>query len=376
MRLYARLLVCAVAVCLFPSCQNTPIQNAPVTGTSIQQEMATLAFLAYIGDSIKDPVASEVEKRLAGCMTQALADEAPGWELAWGPAVYRFPVAELYDNMMYVVRQKGSPESPGNLAIVVRGTNPPAILDWLVEDFDVVDQVPWPGAPSEFSQAKTSKGASEGLHILRDKLKWKGQSLTEFLEGEVGQSSGVRVYVTGHSLGGALAPTLALWLEENRAEWDPQDKAELAVHPLAGPTAGNADFAAYYDRELGGQTHRIWNPYDIMPLAWNPETMEKVAGLYEPDFKPGDLDHAAIDGLRDLVKDKGYAQIDPTAKALPGAIQTANTCNPKKPMDWSSEVWWQHHWGYQCALGILVSYPSYKECPSSLNCSEVVCPKS
>jgi hypothetical protein len=33
-------------------------------------------------------------------------------------------------------------------------------------------------------------------------------------------------------------------------------------------------------------------------------------------------------------------------------------------MDWAAEAGWQHHWGYQCVLGIFVNPSADPNCPS------------
>jgi hypothetical protein len=334
------------------------------------KEMARLAFLAYVGDNLKGSD-SKVEKEIAPCMTSALAAQAPAWELVWGPAVYHFESNGLDDNMMYVVREKADPST---LAVVVRGTNPDALIDWLVEDFDIVDQVSWPGLPS--SQAKISKGTSEGLHILQGMTAQvhgstpsERQDLTQFLASQVANPPQLRnLYIAGHSLGGALSPAVALWLTESRNLWDHAQQVQIHVYPLAGPTPGNADFAAYYDRSLGASTHRMWNPFDVVPRAWNHQSMGTLEDIYEPFTRAAPLERGLIDSLRWLAKDKGYIQIDASQESLSGFVQTHNwtregqSCKTR-PMDWLSEVGWQHHWGYQCALGILIN-PSLPGCDS------------
>lgn len=373
MRFQARLSACALAFCLLPGCQHTKPVTAPQI-KDVNREMATLAFVSYLGDEL---TGSGVEAQLKKCLDTALAKKADirQWELAWGPAVYRFPVIAKYeDNMMFVARHKGN---PAHLAIVVRGTNFSALLNWLVEDFDVDDQVAWivPKGKSAQGQPKISKGTSEGLHILQNKLtatsdtSSQQQSLLQFLTAQAKTyPSGLQIDVTGHSLGGALSPALALWLSENLGS-----QAKIAVYPLAGPTAGNEDFATYYDSVLGTSTHRMWNPYDVVPLAWNYESMGRMADLYEPVRRANPGERILIDGLRSLVKDKGYAQIDPTQEALPGAV--SDDPNGER-VDWLREVAWQHHCGYQCALGINVETEA-PGCPSSTAkyiCQQKECP--
>jgi hypothetical protein len=319
--------------------------------------MARLAFLAYIGDALTGHY-TKVETELAGCVGSALEKYASNWTLAWGPVVYHFPITELDDNMMYAVREKAN---PSNLVIVVRGTNPPSLVDWLTEDFDVVDQVSWPAGSG---QPKISKAISEGLHRLQEMAPAKDPraSLVQFLTTEAAAAfPGLRVNVTGHSLGGALAPTLALWLHDTQSTWDPQGKAHLEVYPLAGPTAGNADFAAYYDSVFGEATYRMWNPFDLVPLAWNHESMGKMADLYAPFTRANPVERGLIDGLRSLTRDKGYTQIDLTQPSLSGAVYPGKH---DKGADWVDEAAWQHHCGYECALGIRIDPAVFPECPS------------
>ncbi len=146
MRLHSRCLACGMVAGLLLGCHpaRPPVTAPDVAPRTLRQDMAALAFLSYLGDTLKGSD-EKVETELAQCMPVAL-EQTPGWELAWGPAVYHFSLGRFDDNMMYAVRRT---TPPGRLAVVVRGTDPPAILDWLVEDFDVVDQVAWPtGHPS------------------------------------------------------------------------------------------------------------------------------------------------------------------------------------------------------------------------------------
>jgi hypothetical protein len=371
MRPYARLSACCIAFGLLLGCRQNvpPPATAPHPPTDVQREMATLAFISYLGDALTGP---DVEAQLEKCLSTAFEKQADirRWKLAWGPAVYRFPIGKYDDNMMFVARNT---QNPAHLVVVVRGTNFSALLNWLVEDFDVDDQVAWilPEGKSVPGQPKISKGTSEGLHILQSKLtatsdtSTQPQTLLQFLQAQAqSHPSGLQIDVTGHSLGGALSPTLALWLSENLG-----NSAKISVYPLAGPTPGNSDFATYYDSVLGSSTHRLWNPFDVVPQAWNYESMGKMADLYEPLIRANPAERGLIDGLRSLVQDKDYAQIDPTHPPLSGAVST----DPfGKKADWLGEAGWQHHCGYQCALGISVMTDA-PGCPSST--AKYICPQ-
>lgn len=360
-----RVLSLPVAVVVLLSCQRPPVASTPPASSpppaapaaagllEDQRQMATLSFLSYIGGRLEGND-DAVEKPLAACLAYAIENDptVAGWSLAWGPAAYKFSIAELDDNMMYVVR---SDEDPAHLAIVVRGTNPTALLDWLVEDLDVVDQVAWEtGSPP--AGAKISKSISEGLHILQT-LSAAGPNgdettLTGFLGEQSAAHPALRIDVTGHSLGGALSPALALWLADTEARWNRgTTSADFAVYPLAGPTLGNADFAGYYDSRLGSATHRMQNPCDVVPRFWNVETIATVADLYGSTAPASDAERLLVAGLRDLVADKGYAQIRPNQAPLAGVVDGELT-------EFSKQAGWQHDCGYQCALGIEVILPS------------------
>lgn len=312
------------------------------------REMAALAFLAYLGEKVEGSD-DEVERQLVPCMEGELARQPltrDKWSLAWGPAVFKFALAELDDNMMYVVRETAN---PGHLAIAVRGTNSTAILDWLVEDFEVFRQVSWPygEAPAD---AKIAHGTYESLQILQNMVPVSGpsagQTLSQFLTAEAQAHGALLIDVTGHSLGGALSPTLALWLADTQPQWDPAGTARLRVFPLAGPTAGNAAFAAYSDARIGAAVDRLHNPLDVVPLAWNHQTMSTTPDLYEPLTRASLLERGALDVVLELTKSKGYTQIVPDAPPLQSAL---NDGDPS----FLGQVGWQHTCGYHCAIGLV-----------------------
>ena len=156
-----------------------------------------------------------------------------------------------------------------------------------------------------------------------------GRSLQEFLAAFVSDADGpVEIVVTGHSKGGALATTLALWLADTQGaegiadadRWDPTRKATVHAFSYAGPTAGNAAFARHSDHVIGARCHRVVNRLDVVPRAWDVETLSDVPALFEaPVHRPavverliGDL----IEGVRALE----YRQIGHHVTELPGVL--------------------------------------------------------
>jgi hypothetical protein len=124
-----------------------------------------------------------------------------------------------------------------------------------------------------------------------------GVTLIAFFSAAVAAADGapVRITVTGHSKGGALASTLALWLADTQGDsasepavaWDPQRRAIIRCVAFAGPTAGNAAFAAHSDHVIGDDCRRVVNPLDVAPCAWDVATLRTIPTLYRDALPTG-----------------------------------------------------------------------------------------
>jgi hypothetical protein len=111
-----------------------------------------------------------------------------------------------------------------------------------------------------------------------------GHDLVTFLKGVVESEGRVEIVVTGHSKGGALAPALALWLEEKReTDWDPSQRASIHCVAFAGPSPGNNAFAERFNTKLGDRFDRVVNEQDIVPHAWETGTLGRINSLYDPE---------------------------------------------------------------------------------------------
>ncbi len=105
-----------------------------------------------------------------------------------------------------------------------------------------------------------------------------GTSIEQFLAG----AQPAEVIVTGHSKGGALASTLALWLHESRQTWARAGGTDVHCWSFAGPTAGNGAFVSRSNGAIGPRCRRIVNALDVVPHAWTLDDLLAIERLYDP----------------------------------------------------------------------------------------------
>lgn len=320
-----------------------------------QQTVFTLSLLSNLGHCFSGTV-EEIEAKLTPLLKQRLSDLQPKigtWELVWGPAVHLLPTSTRPDNVMYVARESGGSQ----LVVSIAGTNPYSVLDFIVEDFLVRTQLPWfSGVPFSFERV-TSLATFIGFSVLQS-LKpgasqpGAGTLVRDFLATQV--SAPITVNVAGHSLGGALSPALALWLNDTRVVWDPAERATLAVLPSAGPTAGNFNFASYSDAHIGAQVTRIHNALDIVPHAWKTSDLEQIPDLYAPDIEPDDTVKLLVKMAIDAAKKGGYTQINVGAPALPGSSVNKGIIKPGDSpfFNFLRQVGYQHVDAYYELMGV------------------------
>ena len=172
------------------------------------------------------------------------------------------------------------------------------------------------------------------LALLEDEARLRaslgvGSDLVTFLAGAVEHSADpVEIVVTGHSKGGALASTLALWLAETQGptastaeRWDPQRRATVHCWSFAAPTAGDESFVARSNAIIGPRCHRIANQLDVVPHAWALAELARIPELYDPTVVP------ALPAIETLVvtitavtQKLGYTHVGNLVTELPGKV--------------------------------------------------------
>lgn len=262
------------------------------------QLMLAFAFVVNLssGRTTPSPITQDTEASI-----DCALDLTPlaGWTLAWGPAIALGPASvpcsestaagveaqQTPENTLAVFELSGGSE----YVVAVAATNPLSIPDLKLEDLEIEPQ-PWRDT-AEVQHGYVTTGTIDGLDVLVN-LEDGNQTLEEYLQTITG-SPGVTVYVTGHSLGGALAPVLGLWLRERQGEsggWDPQSNAQVMVYSFAGVTPGDAVFADYLDSELPGDALTVIdNTNDVVPRAWKVDTLQAIQTLYPVGMRPDTL---------------------------------------------------------------------------------------
>jgi lipase (class 3) len=253
------------------------------------------------------------------------------WALVWGPAATEVDAG----NLMFVTYNA----STSQYAVAVRGTYPNfglALLVDLYEDLDVSHPDPWsyPTVPDALVAGGTTDGLSDLLSLASN-----GVTFRAFVDSQIALS-GAHVFVTGHSLGGALTTVLAPWLVYQLS----QSKASNAVTPYtyAAPTAGNSIFANFYTR-LFTNSYRYYNEIDMVPKAWaNLLDMKSLYSSPGPacpfEFK------SAIDLVSDWLKsiDISYTQPNGAGEPLSGVASSTE--------EYFTEVLDQHDHNYYLEL--------------------------
>jgi len=151
-------------------------------------------------------------------------------------------------------------------AVCCRGTQFNSLVD-LGEDLGV-------GTLAQFTPNNTpllvSKGSMKALAEATSAPGLDGDTLLEALTqllADAPTSPQPTVYVTGHSLGGAMATMLAVYLFAQT--WT--NAPAFAVYTFAAPSAGLQSFASYFDTHLNSapnQAFRVYNAWDAVPYAW------------------------------------------------------------------------------------------------------------
>lgn len=252
-----------------------------------------------------DNVASQKIKDLWDC----------NWQVVWGPALnYSLGVVKEEkktkikyhaNNSMFVAKATNKPI----YIVAIAGTNSLSLFEMFSEDIAVKKVKAWNSNKPE--QGHISEGSMTGLDKVLGKFKYgASETLMEFFATEVQQhgKDNMEIITCGHSLGGALSPLVALKIKET------YPAIPVSTYPTAGPTSGDTAFAKYLEDTLGaGNYISVINTNDIVPMAWEQETLKEIPFVYDnkqfqfiksPQFiRKFITDHANVTGFARIAKE-------------------------------------------------------------------------
>lgn len=214
--------------------------------------MMTLSALCYVEEGNTN--ALEIRDSLIRQLSDSNYATGNNWKLAWGPGL-----SVTGGNLLYVAVD--STADSVYYAICARGT----IFNFadIEEDLEVWYMVPWPYTASSDSIAF---GSLKGLDTLLNSTDpVSNQTLQAFLNGIQGDK--LKMFITGHSLGGAMATLLTSWF----VDMGFTSRFKLESYTFAAPTVGNASFVNSFHNKMlnaGAQNHRCVNNKDVVPFAW------------------------------------------------------------------------------------------------------------
>ncbi|GAB4022199.1 lipase family protein [Spirosoma koreense] len=307
-----------------------PLLGQEQSPTDTHKRIALLAMMADINYDLVAASEAELQQntlkinQLLQTNADAQAFLGTDWQVVWGPALSNSkrksatsPVDSFVtDNAMYVARGTDLATGKPLYVVAIAGTNAVSRNGALFQDLNVVEEKDWP----TLGGGKISAGSLLGfnnLNAMRDAN--SGQTLLEFLA-TLSKAGPGQVAFTGHSLGGALAPLMAL----KAIEWQQQTGSTsltVSAYPIAGPTPGDGVFAGYAARKFGDAYHSVINTHDIVPHAWQKDQFAQIPSLYKqaPPFNPGgakgfslpSTDQLAYDALKLSIDKKTYQRIAP-----------------------------------------------------------------
>lgn len=327
---------------------------------SLQQQVFVLSMIASAGagDTGTAPV---IESEVKAAIQQFLSNPAVlpymgSWSIAWGPVVYEIPSVQVAANAMFVAQGTDGTGNPVYV-VAIAATNGNSRYDLLTEDADITLR-PWPYPLPTGTQAPLiTEGTVDGVNALRAAQDpATGLTLQAFLT-QVSDPAEAMLVFTGHSLGGALSPALALALfaAPGGGTLDPAEWGAVYLYPTAGPTVGGAPYASFWNavfppaQDASGEQWNllVWNTLDVIPHAW--ALLGELNTLYPASditWTPC-LTHIQ-NGLLAKVGRAGGTFVQPASDPLPGTFSAWTGASSSSPMVtyFLIEMLYQHVWAY------------------------------
>ena len=213
----------------------------------------TLAAIAYTAEGMD---VQTIMDSIAFLLNDTRLATKGQWKLVWGPGVNN-----TNSNLIYIAKYGAT--QPPVYAMAARGTSIYSITD-ILQDVDVFNLVPFKYGLSGDSVAH---GSMQGLDILLEtEDPVTGKTLGEFLSG-ISSDTKSKMFITGHSQGGALAPLLSYWFLNSSGI---ADHFNIETYAFAGPSVGNKTLKTNFFNSMpeGAYLNMVSNSLDVVPYFW------------------------------------------------------------------------------------------------------------
>ncbi len=259
------------------------------------QQIHSLSVLSNAAFGYKFPDFNKLQHFVTTVIQQTLADKkvqqclGSDWQLVWGPVVFcnNPHAAEVVaDNTMMLLY---SP-SQNLFVVAIAGTNIYSMYGWFEEDLKVNKTVSWKEVVGNHNPlhdwGAIAEGTSIGLMQLLKMTDSSNKTMIQALQDYLSKAgASAEVAVSGHSLGGALTPVMAMYLKDTMKNWNPKNVVTtVSAYPTAGPTAGNDAFAKHAEKNLVYASY--YNDIDVVPKGWQRDTLAQVPTIYGNHIAP------------------------------------------------------------------------------------------
>jgi hypothetical protein len=277
-------------------------------------EMMTLCALSATAPNPRpsgETVAEQEQRILLGIIKQ-LGMLGSHWAPQW------LILTQDRANLAYIATQ----DSTASCAVVLRGTQFNSLVD-LAEDMQVSTLAQFTAGGDSSTPLLIAKGTMEAFTEIINSVT-AGTTLLGQLQAwndALPEDSTPNLYVTGHSLGGCMATTLALYLNAQSWRFQPV----FGVYTFAAPTAGLQPFADYYDATFPDNSYRIYNAADVIPNAW--ASLNNVYETFFPSPGPGQslIVHNLLKQIEGSTDGNVYVQTNDGASTI---VLSGNTYDP------------------------------------------------
>ncbi|KAI0555812.1 hypothetical protein F4679DRAFT_6327 [Xylaria curta] len=309
---------------------------------NIFQQIYCLSMATGIVSNNQGPEAV-LQAALKESLNQVLPQLTGNWAISWGPRVYKEKNQDSAEGGPDNVWFAAIDDTQKVCVVAIAGTASNSWAD-IYQDFNVYEVVKFndwvklwssEGIPEPIKSTPTqddastisycAKGTCVGVWNVLSNISTEAGEGTRIDQYLTGLDPSYTVVVTGHSLGGALAPIVALGLVE--AEMAGSHK--IKVLPSAGVSPGNASLAADYATTFPkdppmGEDYQVYNTdyyntFDIVPQAWstNPNDDRNLHNILDKIIHTTGDFRAEVEGYVNLAIDVSKAsQIQYTP--LPG----------------------------------------------------------